>query len=36
MLVKGAIGVIMQQAISWAYVDPDPGSHMALLGHQEL
>ena len=34
MLVKGATGVIWQQAITWANVNPDICQHMASLGHK--
>ena len=30
------LGAVRQQAITWAYVDPDLCRHMASLGHNEL
>ena len=35
-LVRVMLGVIRQQAITWADVDPDLSGHMASLGHNEL
>ena len=35
-LAQVMLGVVRQQVITWAHIDPDLCPHMASLGHNEL